>query len=188
MVPPAKRNPEPPTSHVRSVVFYPAELRGQWRWEWDSNPRIAALQAAALNHSAIPSLVWEAGFEPAISCSPNTRSAPYQAWLLPDGVTENWENGARGRSRTYNLRIKSPLLCQLSYACLWCPWKDSNLQPRTFEAWHSVQLNYRGNGASREIRTLVSSLAMRCPTTGRRTHGTPRRTRTFDTCRVKAVF
>lgn len=33
-------------------------------------PRKVALQATALDHSAIPSLVWEAGFEPAIFLLP----------------------------------------------------------------------------------------------------------------------
>ena len=30
------------------------------------------------------------------------------------------ENGERGRNRTYNLLIKSQLLCQLSYAPIYC--------------------------------------------------------------------
>ena len=36
---------------------------------------------------------------------------------------------APGRSRTYNLQIKSLLLCQLSYGCLWSPTSPTQHQP-----------------------------------------------------------
>ena len=33
-----------------------------------------------------------------------------------DDIQIDWENGGRGRNRTYNLSVKSRMLCQLSYA------------------------------------------------------------------------
>jgi hypothetical protein len=35
---------------------------------------------------------------------------------LPATILSEWVNGERGRNRTFNLLIKSQLLCQLSYA------------------------------------------------------------------------
>src|SRR6202050_920613 len=35
---------------------------------------------------------------------------------LKDNEEKYWQNGERGRNRTFNLLIKSQLLCQLSYA------------------------------------------------------------------------
>ena len=76
---------------------------------------------------------------------------------------------ALGRNRTYNLRIKSPLLCQLSYECVRRfrsnvrrspprPWvvhaadlqmaRQEGLEPPThsLEGCRSIQLSYWRNG------------------------------------------
>ena len=78
---------------------------------------------------------------------------------------------ALGRSRTFNLRIKSPLLCQLSYECRY--WlclphaerskvaRQEGLEPPThsLEGCRSIQLSYWRNG-------LKPALYYRAPLVG----------------------
>lgn len=64
--------------------------------------------------------------------------------------------GTPGGGRTRDLRIKSPLLYQLSYGSRWCARQDSNLQPKDYES-PAPPLSYRRTGTGGGIRTLMET-------------------------------
>ena len=65
------------------------------------------------------------GFEPSELCS----SSVFKTDTIDRSDTSPY--GARGGVRTLDMRLKRPLLYQLSYTSIWCQWQESNLHRRS---------------------------------------------------------
>ena len=63
----------------------------------------------------------------------NPRSLTARRFSRPTPSTARTplHNGAHGGVRTLDLRLKRPLLYQLSYTSIWCQWQESNLHRRS---------------------------------------------------------
>ena len=76
---------------------------------------------------------------------------------------------APGRNRTYNLRIKSPLLCQLSYGCDLRMARQGGLEPPThsLEGCCSIHLSYWRFNHTGRTTTLARGCGSPSPTPAR---------------------
>ena len=81
--------------------------------------------------------------------------------------SENKEVGERGRNRTFNLLIKSQLLCQLSYAPFTHPFEQIYQKPQSNWLWRSCGEDHKAD-RKRTLSAPVSATAVFLPIRKRR--------------------
>ena len=73
-------------------------------------------------------------------------------------MLNEWVSGERGRNRTFNLLIKSQLLCQLSYAPFISGKENEGLPRKTVTVYHKAMERYQRDAPahSRNIHAAIA--------------------------------